>query len=110
MSRSMVRRFIKVYEEIDEPKRASLHGIGIAALYEIATLPPEYRETEHTTSKGETKTPDEMTVRELRELKRQLRQAEHATVHTSYMAAYSEKHFVITSPAHRFNSPNINAA
>src|SRR5699024_12051374 len=50
MSRSMVRRFIKVYEEIDGPKRASLHDIGIAALYEIATLPPAERNQTHTTS------------------------------------------------------------
>jgi len=74
---STARRFVKVYEEFsDESKRGTYHGLGLRALYEIATLPPEQREAEHTTTKGETKTPSEMTVRELQELNRQLKQAE----------------------------------
>lgn len=48
--------------------------LGTRALYEIATLPEKERIKEHITSKGEIKTPDEMTVRELRELKKQLKQ------------------------------------
>lgn len=49
-------------------------NLGVTALYEIATLPEEERNKEHITFSGETKTPDEMTVRELRELKKQLKQ------------------------------------
>lgn len=49
-------------------------NLGVTALYEIATLPEEERNKEHITSSGEVKTPDEMTVRELRELKKQLKQ------------------------------------
>ena len=48
--------------------------IGLSVLYEIATLPEIERTKEHTTSNGETKNPDEMRVRELRELKKQLKQ------------------------------------
>ena len=48
--------------------------LGLNALEMIATLPKEERTKEHTTSKGEVKTPDEMTVRELRELKKKLKQ------------------------------------
>ncbi|QUM67846.1 DUF3102 domain-containing protein [Staphylococcus delphini] len=49
-------------------------NLGSRALYEIATLPEPERTKEHITSSGEIKTPDEMTVRELRELKKQLKQ------------------------------------
>ncbi|MDH9935984.1 hypothetical protein PZM41_10160 [Staphylococcus capitis] len=35
-------------------------------LYEIATFPEPQRTNEHTTSNGETKTPDEMAIRGLR--------------------------------------------
>lgn len=71
LSRTHANRFIKVAEEL-EP--SGFLNLGIKALYEIATLPEEERKKEHVTSKGETKTPDEMTVRELQELKRQLKQ------------------------------------
>lgn len=73
MSRSTARRFIKVAEspELNSPSMANL---GTSILYEIATLPEEERTKEHTTSKGEVKTPDEMTQRELKDLKKQLKQ------------------------------------
>lgn len=73
MSRSTARRFIKVADspELNSPSMANL---GTSILYEIATLPEEEREKEHLTSSGEKKTPDEMTQRELRKLKKQLKQ------------------------------------
>src|SRR5699024_9561528 len=55
---------------------SGIQDLGIKALYEIATLPQEEREKEHVTSKGETKTVDEMTVRELQEVKRKLKNTE----------------------------------
>ncbi|WP_394274390.1 hypothetical protein [Staphylococcus hyicus] len=59
---------------------ATSHNLGMQALYEIATLPESERTKEHVTSSGETKTPDEMTVRELRELKKQLKEREEQNV------------------------------
>ncbi|MCH8678311.1 DUF3102 domain-containing protein [Staphylococcus lugdunensis] len=69
---SQARKFIKVSDEFQE--RSMSNTLGVEALYQIATLPEPERTKEHTTSSGETKTPDEMTVRELRELKKQLKQ------------------------------------
>jgi Protein of unknown function (DUF3102) len=69
------RRFMKVYEELGG-KRTPMSDLGIAALYEIATLPEPEREKPHRIpSTGEVKTVDEMTVRELREVKKALKQA-----------------------------------
>lgn len=65
------QRFMKVASEL--PNATTLSHLGESALYLIATLPEEEREKEHLTSKGETKTPDEMTVRELQELKKELK-------------------------------------
>src|SRR5699024_1621011 len=64
------QRFIRIFTELSEGSTVSgrFNGLGVKALYEIAQLPPEHREAEHVTSKGEIKTPDEMTVKELREL------------------------------------------
>lgn len=70
--REYANKHIKVFEEFNGS--TSTQTLGINALYEIATLPEPERTKEHTTSSGETKTPDEMTVRELRELKKQLKQ------------------------------------
>lgn len=69
---SQARKFIKVSDEFQN--RSTSNTLGVEALYQIATLPEPERTKEHTTSSGETKTPDEMTVRELRELKKQLKQ------------------------------------
>src|SRR5690606_8400282 len=67
--------FIKVFEELDGSAKRCTYtnsGLGLRALYEIATLPPEQREVEHEVN-GVKKKPEDMTVRELREVKRQLK-------------------------------------
>src|SRR5699024_5823612 len=60
MDRAQADKFIRVVDELGN--EFTYTQLGINALYHIATLPPEAREAEHTTAKGETKTPDEMTV------------------------------------------------
>lgn len=72
LDRTQAHRFIKVSEEIKDV--GTYQHLGLRALSEIASLPEPERTIEHTTSNGETKTPDEMTVKELRELKKQLKQ------------------------------------
>lgn len=73
MNQNTANRFMKISSEL---KSGTYHNLGTNALYLIATLPQEEREKEHVTSKGDTKTVDEMTVRELQEVKRKLREAE----------------------------------
>lgn len=71
MDRTEAFRFMKVANEL--PNVDTWQHLGNRALYLVATLPEEERTQEHVTSKGEVKTPDEMTVRELQELKKQLK-------------------------------------
>lgn len=73
MNDSYARKFMTVYEELGD-NRSTLNTLGMSALYQIATLPEPEREKEHTLSSGKTKTVDEMTVRELQEVKKQLKQ------------------------------------
>lgn len=75
-NQSQASRFIKVYEELGDTNLLTSANVGFRNLLEIATLPEEARDKEHVTSKGETKTVDEMTVRELQELKRKLKEKE----------------------------------
>ncbi len=74
LTKSQSDRFVKIYSEHSQGKLPDVGNIGMSIVYEISTLPEPERTKEHTTSKGEVKTPDEMTVRELRELKKQLKQ------------------------------------
>ena len=73
LNQRVAQQMIKIYDTPELKTRMS-SNLGMQALYEIATLPEPERAKEHTTSNGETKTPDEMTVRELRELKKKLKQ------------------------------------
>lgn len=73
MNDSYARKFMTVYEELGD-NRSTLNTLGMSALYQIATLPEPEREKEHTLQSGEKKTVDEMTVRELQEIKKQLKQ------------------------------------
>lgn len=66
-------RYIKVVEELGS-NQTSMSDLGINALYQIATIPQEEREKEHTLSSGETKTVDDMTGKELQEVKRKLKE------------------------------------
>lgn len=70
MNDRVARMMMTVANELDS-KRSTYSEIGLNALYQIATLPPDQRDKPHTIpSTGEVKTVDEMTVRELREVKR----------------------------------------
>lgn len=76
MDRTTAHRFIKVADELNVD---TWQHLSSRALYEIATMPKEEREKTHVIpSTGEEKTVDEMTVRELREVKKALKEAEAA--------------------------------
>ena len=84
---SQARRFIAVVDEIGDDYRGTYHALGLRALYEIATLPPEERERPHTIpSSGVVKTVDEMTVRELREVKAALKAEKQAREQAEQLA------------------------
>lgn len=72
IDRSEAFKFMKVADEL--PNVETFQHLGTTALYIMTTIPEEERTKQHETSKGEIKTPDEMTVRELSELKKQLKQ------------------------------------
>lgn len=62
------QRLIKVFDEFGR-NATTWSELPFRTLYEIATLPETEREKPHNLKSGEVKTVDEMTVRELREVK-----------------------------------------
>src|SRR5690625_1376771 len=91
ISHEHARRFIKIFERFQNstPVWQTLPN-AMSVLYELTSFTDEQLEQEYELPDGTRKKPVDMSRRQIEELKRQLRQAEHATVHTSYMAAYSE--------------------
>lgn len=77
VDKSVAAKFIKVYDEIGNSNVSTYTHLGLNALHQIAMLTEEQREKPHTIpSTGETKTVDEMTVKELREVKKKLKEEE----------------------------------
>ncbi|OEK18654.1 pathogenicity island protein [Staphylococcus sp. HMSC068H12] len=80
LNKDFASKAIKVSEQLIGNVETFRH-LGLTALDMIATLPEVERTEEHTTSTGEAKTPDEMTVKELRYLKKQLKQCDEEKSH-----------------------------
>lgn len=77
MNHRVANQMMKVAAELDGEKWRTSSNLGMEALYQIATMPEEQRYRPHTIpSTGEVKTVDEMTVRELREVKKALKEAQ----------------------------------
>ncbi|PEP92488.1 DUF3102 domain-containing protein [Bacillus toyonensis] len=73
MNRTQADKFIIIAKEF--PNECTYTHLGFRALYEIATIEPEQRKKVHTIpSTGEEKTVDAMTVREVREVKKALKE------------------------------------
>jgi hypothetical protein len=72
VTRQQADKFIVVFEELGGNDNPNCQ-IGITRLYEIALFQPEERTRGHTLSSGATKTVDEMTREELREVKAALK-------------------------------------
>ena len=96
MDRTTANKFMKVADEL--PNVDTYRHLGSNALYMITTLPESERTKEHTTSNGEVKTPDEMTVRELSELKKRLKnQSETIDETTSQLKAREKENEILQS-------------
>lgn len=76
LTKDAADRFMKINNELSND--GTYRHLGISALYLIATMPPEERDKPQKLSNGETKKPEDMTVRELRDLKKQLKAKEEA--------------------------------
>ena len=74
LDKDVANHFMKIANELGN-ECTSTH-LGATALYLVATMPPEERNKPQQLNSGETKKPDEMTVRELREVKKKLKQRE----------------------------------
>lgn len=76
IERTQATRFVKVYDELGA-NVGTYQQLGLRALSEIATMSEAERTQPQTVpSTGEVKAVDEMTVRELREVKKALKEAE----------------------------------
>lgn len=98
ISKDYSAKYIKVFDEFKDSNIATSRNLSISVLHELTQLPEPERTKEHTTSNGEVKTPDEMTVRELRELKKRLKnQSETIDETTSQLKAREKENEILQS-------------
>lgn len=77
LNHRIANQMMKVAAELPDSRTSS--NLGLEALYQIATMPKQDQEKEHEIpSTGETKKPDDMTVKELREVKKRNKELEQA--------------------------------
>lgn len=76
MNHRTANRFMKIATELANWAPGS--NLGWKPLYLIATMPPDEREKPQQLDSGEVKKPDEMTVRELQEVNRKLKEKEES--------------------------------
>lgn len=74
MDRGLATKFITIADELSND--STYNHLGTNALYLIATMPEEERDQPQQLDSGEVKKPDEMTVRELQEVKHKLKMAQ----------------------------------
>lgn len=89
IDQTFANRAVKIVNELSS-NSATSPNLTVNVLYEIATLPEEERQKLHRLESGEEKTSDEMTVRELRELKKQLKAKDDQ--HAEEQAALKNKY------------------
>lgn len=108
LSKSQSDRFIKIFDEHSNGRLPDVGNIGMSIVYEISTLPEPERTKEHVTEKGETKMPDEMTVRELRELKKRLKnQSETIDETTSQLKSREKENEILQSKLEEMENQDV---
>lgn len=91
IDRTLATRLMKISEEFSGPKYATWHNLSCRVLYEIATLPPEERDREHTLESGETKRPDEI-ARYASLTGRTDNESKHGNLYTTFYTIMRREH------------------